>query len=282
MTYDLSPTSSTYGQESTNGGGVREQARHVGSEAAHAGGAVAQTAKEQGTEVGREAVRQARNLYGEARTQLASQTGEQQRRAAGGLRSIADEMRTMAEQGGQAGPVSELARQAADRVHGVAGWLEERQPGDLINEVRDYARRNPGTFLVGAAVLGVLAGRLTKGISASGDDSGNGSAGYRGAGAYDPERTAVIPTPPPAPRTAADAAPAGSYLDPTPGTYTEPTSGGYTEPTSGGYADPTPGGYQDPARQGGYTEPASTGQPLPPVTQTDPLPGVPSSGSPRP
>ncbi|GAA2185911.1 hypothetical protein [Micromonospora lupini] len=276
MTYDLSPTTSTYGHESTNGGGVREQARHVGSEAAHAGGAVAQTAKEQGTEVGREAARQARNLYGEARSQLASQTGEQQRRAAGGLRSIADEMRTMAEQGGQAGPVSELARQAADRVHGVAGWLEEREPGDLINEVRDYARRNPGTFLVGAAVLGVLAGRLTRSISDSGDHSGNGSAGYRGAGAYDPEQTAVIPTPPPAPRTAADATPPGGYLDPTPGTYTEPTSGGYTDPTPGGYSDPTPGG------AGGYTEPASTGQPLPPVTQTDPLPGVPSSGSPRP
>ena len=219
MSYDLSPTSSTYGQESTNGGGVRDQARQVGSEAAQAGGAVAQTAKEQGTEVGREAARQARNLYGEARTQLASQTGEQQRRAAGGLRSLADEMRSMAEQGGQAGPVTELARQAADRVHGVAGWLEEREPGDLITEVRDYARRNPGTFLVGAAVLGVLAGRLTRSISAAGDDSGNGSSAYRGAGAYDPEQTAVIPTPPPAPRAVPDAVPAGGYLDPTPGTY---------------------------------------------------------------
>lgn len=265
MSYDLSPTSSTYGQESTNGGGVRDQARQVGSEAAQAGGAVAQTAKEQGTEVGREAARQARNLYGEARTQLASQTGEQQRRAAGGLRSLADEMRSMAEQGGQAGPVTELARQAADRVHGVAGWLEEREPGDLITEVRDYARRNPGTFLVGAAVLGVLAGRLTRSISSAGDDSSNGSSAYRGAGAYDPEQTAVIPTPPPAPRAAPDATPAGGYLDPTPGTYTEPTPGGYTAPAPGG-----------------YTEPTGTGQPLPPVTQTDPLPGVPSSGSPRP
>ncbi|MGI5523333.1 hypothetical protein ACQEUX_20715 [Micromonospora sp. CA-259024] len=253
MSYDLSPTSSTYGQESTNGGGVRDHARQVGSEAAQAGGAVAQTAKEQGTEVGREAARQARNLYGEARTQLANQTGEQQRRAAGGLRSLADEMRSMAEQGGQAGPVSELTRQAADRVHGVAGWLEEREPGDLINEVRDYARRNPGTFLVGAAVLGVLAGRLTRGISAADDDSGNGSSTYRGAGAYDPEQTAVIPTPP-APRAVPDAVPPGGYLDPTPGTYAEPTSGGYAEPTG-------------------------TGRPLPPVHQTDPLPGVPSSGT---
>ncbi|MBQ0903784.1 hypothetical protein [Micromonospora sp. U21] len=265
MTYDLSPTSSTYGQESTNGGGVREEARQVGSEAAHAGGAVAQTAREQGTEVGREAARQARNLYGEARNQLASQTGEQQRRAAGGLRSLADEMRSMAEQGGQAGPVSELTRQAADRVHGVAGWLEEREPGDLITEVRDYARRNPGTFLVGAAVLGVLAGRVTRGISAAGDDSGNGSASYRGAGAYDPEQTAVIPTPPPAPRAVPDAVPPGGYLDPTPGMYADPTPGTYAQPTSGGYAEPT-----------------RTGQPLPPVSQTDPLPGVPSSGNTRP
>ncbi|MFE0531540.1 hypothetical protein ACFW0V_28465 [Micromonospora parva] len=289
MTYDLSPTSSTYGQPSTNGGGVRDQARQVGSEAAQAGGAVAQTAREQGTEVGREAARQARNLYGEARSQLASQTGEQQRKAAGGLRSLADEMRSMAEQGGQAGPVTELARQAADRVHGVAGWLEERQPGDLITEVRDYARRNPGTFLVGAAVLGVLAGRLTRGISASGDDSGNGSAGYRGAGAYDPEQTAVIPTPPPAPRAVPDAVPAGGYLDPTPGTHTPPTSGGYADQTPGRYADQTAAGYADPA-SGGYAEPgrgeqpeySGTGQPLPPVTQTDPLPGVPSSGTPRP
>ncbi|MGC4851077.1 hypothetical protein ACLQ3F_27930 [Micromonospora sp. DT15] len=281
MTYDLSPTSSTYGQQSTNGGGVRDQARQVGSEAAQAGGAVAQTAKEQGTEVGREAARQARNLYGEARSQLASQTGEQQRRAAGGLRSLADEMRSMAEQGGQAGPVSELARQAADRVHGVAGWLEEREPGDLITEVRDYARRNPGTFLVGAAVLGVLAGRLTRGISAAGDDSGNGSSNFRGAGAYDPEQTAVIPTPPPAPRAVPDAVPSGGYLDPTPGTHTPPTSGGYADQTPGTYADSAPGDYADPTR-GDHPEHSGTGQPLPPVTQTDPLPGVPSSGSPRP
>ncbi|MEU7971122.1 hypothetical protein AB0B48_03685 [Micromonospora sp. NPDC049089] len=281
MTYDLSPTSSTYGQQSTNGGGVRDQARQVGSEAAQAGGAVAQTAKEQGTEVGREAARQARNLYGEARSQLASQTGEQQRRAAGGLRSLADEMRSMAEQGGQAGPVSELARQAADRVHGVAGWLEEREPGDLITEVRDYARRNPGTFLVGAAVLGVLAGRLTRGISAAGDDSGNGSSNFRGAGAYDPEQTAVIPTPPPAPRAVPDAVPSGGYLDPTPGTHTPPTSGGYADQTPGTYADSAPGDYAEPTR-GDHPEHSGTGQPLPPVTQTDPLPGVPSSGTPRP
>ncbi|WP_319462405.1 hypothetical protein [Micromonospora sp. RTP1Z1] len=243
MTYDLSPTSSTYGQEPTNGGGVRDQARQVGSEAANAGGAVAQTAKDQGREVVGEAKRQARNLYGEARDQVASQTSQQQQRAAGGLRSLAEEMRSMAQHNGQSGPVTELAHQAADRVHGVAGWLEQREPGDILNEVKSYARRNPGTFLVGAAVLGVLAGRLTKNIATGGDDHG---AAQR---AYDPDRTAVIPTPP-APRAVPDQVPPG----------------GYTDPTRGGYAEPQTG----------------TGRPLPPVSQTDPLPGVPSSGVTRP
>ncbi|MEV1332409.1 hypothetical protein AB0J20_22875 [Micromonospora costi] len=253
MTYDLSPTGAPYGQESTNGGGVREQARQVGSEAAHAGGAVAETAKEQGREVGREAARQARNLYGEARTQLAGQAGEQQRRAAGGLRSLADEMRTMAEQGGQSGPVSELARQAADRVHGVAGWLEAREPGDLVTEARDYARRNPGTFLVGAAVLGVLAGRLTRNLSASGGDSGQHARGVYD----DPDRTAVLPTP--TPPHASEQVPPGGYLDPAPVAYPDSR-------TTTSYADPAGG----------------TGQPLPPVGRTDPLPGVPSTGTVRP
>ncbi|MER7418749.1 hypothetical protein ABT346_18525 [Micromonospora peucetia] len=257
MTYDLSPTTSTYRQDSTNGNGVREQARQVGSEAKQAGGAVAETAREQGREVAGEAKRQARNLYGEARSQLASQTGEQQRRAAGGLRSLADEMHSMAAQGGQAGPVTEIARQAADRVHGVAGWLEQREPGDILAEVRDYARRNPGTFLVGAAVLGVLAGRLTKNISAGDGLGGNGSPGYDSGAGYDPDRTAVIPTPP-ATRAVPDAVPPGGYLDPTPGAYADPTTTSYADPAGG------------------------VGQPLPPVSQTDPLPGVPSTGTTRP
>ncbi|MEV0003206.1 hypothetical protein AB0H28_13090 [Micromonospora sp. NPDC050980] len=260
MTQDLSSTSATY--ESTNGGGVRDQARQVGSDAAHAGGAVAQTAKEQGREVVGETRRQARDLYGEARHQVAGQAGEQQRRAAGGLRSLADEMRSMAEQGGGSGPVTELAHQAAERVHGVAGWLEQREPGDLLNEVKGYARRNPGTFLVGAALLGVVAGRLTRNIAAVGNDGGAGQS-------YDPDRTAVIPTTPGVPAQT----PPGGYLDPTPGSYAEPDPG-YSAPGAAYPGGGAPNTWADPA--------GGTGQPLPPPTRTDPLPGVPSTGAPRP
>ncbi|MET7808410.1 hypothetical protein [Micromonospora chersina] len=261
MTYDLSSTSGTY--ESTNGGGVRDQARQVGNEAANAGGAVAQTAKEQGQEVVGEAKRQARNLYGEARNQVTAQTSQQQQRAASGLRSLAEEMRSMAQTGGSGGPVTELAHQAADRVHGVAGWLEQREPGDLLNEVKTYARRNPGTFLLGAALLGVVAGRLTRNIAAIGD----GADGVRPS--YDPDRTAVIPTS----RAVPEQVPPGGYLDPTPGTYAEPDPG-YSAPGATYPAGGAPNTWADP--EGG------TGQPLPPPSRTDPLPGVPSSGVNRP
>lgn len=254
MSYDPPTQSSVYGQPSVYGqqsdnGGVREQVRNVGSQTVQAGGQVTETAKEQGREVAGEATRQARNLYGEARSQFASQTSEQQRRAAGGLRSLADEMRSMAEQGGQAGPVSELARQAADRVHGLAGWIEAREPGDVLNEVREYARRSPGTFLVGAALLGVVAGRLTRNIASTSDGQRPSTLGdSRGYSAddtvpiSDPDRTAVIP-PTLTPRSGSDP-------------YATPSTG-YAEP-------PPPSGYAEP---------------LPPVDRTDPLPGVPSSGA---
>ncbi|MFC6021349.1 hypothetical protein ACFP2T_34895 [Plantactinospora solaniradicis] len=164
MTSNPSASSTSAGQQSTT-----ETVREVGAQAARAGRDVTGSVKEQGKETIAEASRQARNLFGEARGQLTSQAGEQQRRAAGGLRSLADEMRSMVEQSGQSGPVSELARQSAERIHIAANWLEQREPGDLLTEVRRYAKRNPGPFLVGAALLGVVAGRLTRNLASGGD-----------------------------------------------------------------------------------------------------------------
>jgi hypothetical protein len=158
-----SPGGSPDGQRAT------AAVKDVGGQAVQAGGQVTQTVKEQGREVVAEATHQARDLFGQARDQFVDQACAQQRRAAGGLRSLADEMRSMAEQGGQSGPVTALARQAASRTQDVAGWLDQRQPGDLVNEVRAYARRHPGAFLAGAALLGVLAGRLVRNASTASD-----------------------------------------------------------------------------------------------------------------
>jgi hypothetical protein len=48
--------------------------------------------------------------------------------------------------------------------------LEQREPGDLVAEVRRFAQRRPGAFLVGALLAGVAAGRLTRGVIAASSD----------------------------------------------------------------------------------------------------------------
>ena len=178
--------------EQQNGAGgvataAKEQAGQVGQTAAQAGGQVAQTTKEQAANVVGEAKQQARDLVGEARTQVGSQAGQQKGRAVEGLRSLAGELDGMVEQGGQSGIAAEVARQVASRAHGLADHLDRHEPAELLDQVRSYARRRPVAFLAGAAVLGVLAGRMTRNLASS-DDSGP-AALPRGSG---PE-TEVLP-----------------------------------------------------------------------------------------
>ncbi|TLM80256.1 hypothetical protein FDW83_19000, partial [Pseudarthrobacter sp. NamE2] len=95
-----------------------------------------------------------------------NQAGSQQQKAAEGIRTISGQLQSMADAPDQQGVASDLIRQAAQRSESVASWLENKQPGDLLSEVQRFARNRPGTFLLLAAGAGVLAGRLTRGLTA--------------------------------------------------------------------------------------------------------------------
>lgn len=155
---------------------AKAQARQVGTTAKHEAAHVAGTAKDQAKEVAAETKAQARDLLREGRTQARDQARQGQRRAADGLTSLSDELRQMADTG-QSGLASDVARQAADKAHDLALWLQKREPGDLVEEARSWARRNPGTFLIGAALAGLAVGRLTRGIVDDQRDSGGGTIG---------------------------------------------------------------------------------------------------------
>jgi hypothetical protein len=60
----------------------------------------------------------------------------------------------------ESGPVSDLAQQASRRTGEVAHWLENKEPSDLLEDVRSFARRRPAMFLGICALAGVVAGRL--------------------------------------------------------------------------------------------------------------------------
>ena len=157
----------TGGQQATEV--AKEQAADVADSAKQAGAQVAQTVKEQAAGVTNEAGRQAKQLLAEAQSELSEQAAQQQRKVAGGLHALADELDGMVRGSEQDGVATDLARQAAEKARQIGTWLEDRDPGSLLDEVRDFGRRRPGAYLAMAAGAGILAGRLARGVSASSD-----------------------------------------------------------------------------------------------------------------
>jgi hypothetical protein len=175
-------------QQSTVGV-ARDEAANVGQSARDAAGNVASTAVDQARNVADETRQQAADLLGQARSQVREQALVQQRKAAGNLHTLAGQLSEMASANGDSGMATRLAEEAGNRVHSAAAWLDVREPADVLNEVRAFARRRPGTFLLGAALAGVVAGRMTRGVAAAARSGETGSpqagrywSGYEGAG----------------------------------------------------------------------------------------------------
>ncbi|CAA9320695.1 MAG: hypothetical protein AVDCRST_MAG34-1418 [uncultured Nocardioidaceae bacterium] len=173
------PGGTSPGGDSNTRDVAKDEAKGVAQDAAQAGKQTAQTAKEQAGQVAGEAASQARMLLDETRSQLTSQGAAQQEHAASRLRTLADELTGMVNgQVDQPGIASELATQASERVRTLADTLENGQPSDLLNEVRRFARQRPGIFLLSAAAVGFIGGRMTRGVADEVRDQGD--SGYRG------------------------------------------------------------------------------------------------------
>lgn len=258
--------SSAYGDSSafdTNSAGqstadsAKQQASEVGDSAAQAGQQVAAKAKDEAANVAAEAKSQAKNMLQQTRDEVSSQAGTQQQRVAEGLRTLSSELQSMSDRSEQDGPAVQVARQAADRLGSAASWLEGRDPGQVMNDLRQFARQRPGAFLALAATAGLVAGRLTRGITADkgsghstatqGSDSlSEAATSYdTGADRYGTDGGAVSPI---APAFGSGAAPAqeswteGQASDVT-GNYSSDAAGtaDYGQPGSTVYIDPTTG-----------------------------------------
>ena len=150
---------------------AKEQAAGVAGGASDAAQHVAGVAREQAGQVTAEAGRQVKQLVGQAQSELSDQAQVQQQKLAGGLHAVGDQLKSMANNSQEPGLATDLAHQAADRAHQVAGWLDGRDPGAVLDEVRSYARKRPGMFLAVALGAGLLAGRLARGLAADPDEA---------------------------------------------------------------------------------------------------------------
>ena len=141
---------------------AKGEAKQVAGTALDSGKDVAQTAKSEAANVAAEAKQQAASLFDTVRTEAGEQASTQQQRVAGALHGLAKELGGMASSSEESGPLTDLAHQASQKGGEIAHWLEDREPADVVEAVRSYARRRPVTFLALCGVAGVLAGRLTR------------------------------------------------------------------------------------------------------------------------
>jgi hypothetical protein len=159
-----------------------DRAGTVGNETKQATKDVAATAGQEAKQVTREAKDQVRQLWGQTRSDLTNQASTQQTRAARGLRELADQLGQMAGAADSDGMAKGLVEDVSRRAGDAAQWLDSRDPGSLLEEARSFARQRPGTFLAIAAGVGVIAGRLSRGLVDEARDSDSSSG--TGASAY--------------------------------------------------------------------------------------------------
>ena len=158
------------GEDQSTKDTAKQEARGVAHDGVEGGKHVAAVGADQAKQVASEAGHQAKALLGQAQSELVDHASSQQNRVAYQLSSLSHELGSMASKSDEEGLAKDLAQQASQQLDSIAQWLQVREPGDLITEVKDFARRKPGTFLAVAAGIGLLAGRMTRGVKAGAPD----------------------------------------------------------------------------------------------------------------
>jgi uncharacterized protein YjbJ (UPF0337 family) len=171
----MTTTSDTTQKAKATASATADESRHLGHVAGEEAGNVAG-----------EALTQARNLADEAKGQLTEQSRTQRDRLVGTMRTFSDDLQQMASsESAPSGFAADLMRQAAERTRQLVERIDGREPSDMLEDVRGFARRRPGTFLLGALAAGIVAGRVARGAK-DGSSSSSTTGTYQQTGpAYD-------------------------------------------------------------------------------------------------
>ncbi|QHC65275.1 hypothetical protein GSU68_00910 [Rathayibacter sp. VKM Ac-2759] len=199
-----SGSSSTVDAAKEQAGAAKEQATSVAGDAKQAAGDVVATGKEEAANVAQEAKTQVKDLLDQSRGQLTEQAHAQKDNAAKGARAFSDDLTALANgEGGQDNMAANLVSNLAGRAQGVATWLEDREPAELLEDVKSFARRRPGAFILIAAATGLVAGRLVRALTAEAKDEKEAASDTSGpefaapaASTYGTTRADHLPTEP--------------------------------------------------------------------------------------
>jgi hypothetical protein len=146
-------------------GEVAQQAREAGREAVvearDVAGQVASEAKDAGRQIAGDARRAAEQQVDRG----SSMAGERVGLAAGDARDVAETLRGK----GREAP-ARLADQAADRMDEFARYLRDADADRIMSDIRRVSRQQPAALVAGAAVVGVLIGRVVRASDPAGGE----------------------------------------------------------------------------------------------------------------
>ena len=113
-----------------------------------------------------EAKGKALDVAHDVRRELESQGDVQAKRVASTLHDVGSQLNDMAANG-QPGAVTDVTRQVADKSRQLASRLEEGGVQGVGDDLRRFARRQPGLFLAAAGVAGFVLTRVLRNASLS-------------------------------------------------------------------------------------------------------------------
>lgn len=105
-----------------------------------------------------------RHLKSRARTKLGSLIGTQKDKAADRIGSVSVALKTASQRLREQDQenLAQYTDRAAARMNDLSGYLQEKDPDQLINEVEDFTRRRPALVIGGALAAGFLMARFLK------------------------------------------------------------------------------------------------------------------------
>ena len=187
---------------------AREQGQDVKDSARDAASNVAATAGERTRDIKDQAGSHVRGIAGEVGRQLRGRIEQETERAGSALGQAGSQLQALTEgRTDEAGAFAEYAEKAAQALNRWADTVQDRGLDGLVDDLRRFAQRRPGAFLLGTGAAGVIAGRLGRNLRGEMSDSselrsGNGAyvpapdafptSGQTGAGPMATEQTAEI------------------------------------------------------------------------------------------
>lgn len=130
---------------------------------------VVDQAKDKAGQLADQAQQKTGQVVDQARNVVTTRLSSQKDRTAEGLGSVAQALRQTSQQlreQDQAG-VTDYVDSAANQIERFSGYLQGKDVGEVVDDVEQFARRQPALFLGGAFVLGLLGARFLKSSSRS-------------------------------------------------------------------------------------------------------------------